>query len=499
MGRREDSRQTGRKIYVGLISLTAVCSILGLFLYFRIIHYTSDEMRTSDIERVNAEKPACLLLSMLQTESFRGEDFSYFRGMSTVKAEHRFENLNDIGDFLGAVEESPAVVYMAIDPVYIGSRYGFHASLYGWDYRDKLLSVVRRNADTTYEILLAHYPLQYWESLSDREREEAISSYRDFVNIFGGESNVKIFFLGAEEWLIANPANYETENSCNEVVTRTIIAFTIKDDTYRLTVQNMEDKFALIRTLAENGSTEPLLFNYLSAASTDLRDTDIVFFGDSIIGNFTGSLSIPGVVAGFLGARTYNLGVGGTAATFGGEGDLSLHSVMDAFFEGDASRFDDVFPVKSGVEEYVSDHADGGARSTCFILNFGLNDYFAGLPVDVPMSADERSCYTGALRLAVMRLREVYPDCRIILMTPGYSALFEGGTQVLSPEGGVLRDYVDAVLRTADEVGVEVFDSFNELGVGADNVWTYTPDGVHPNVLGRYVIGRRLAWHLLKN
>lgn len=495
---QEGQKQKGKALVCLIVIVTAV-SISVLYFYFRTIHYTADEIRALDIEQVNERAPECLLLSMLPAEQFSGEDFEYFRGISTVKASHRFENLYDIRDFFDALEVSQERVYLVLDPAFIGSRYGFHASLYGRAYRDTLLAAVKGNADTAYEILLPYYSLEYWKELSEKEREDMISSYRDFVNIFCGEPNVMFYFLGAEEWLIANPANYETENSCNEAVTRTIVAFTFRDDTYRLTVENMEDKFQVIRELAKDKSSDPLLAGYDLGASADLSDMDIVFFGDSVVGNFTDSTSIPGVVAGLSGASVYNFGVGGTTAAFGGDPEeMSLLPVVEAFLGRDLSALSDDHHVKRDMEEYISDHDGGENRSTCFILNFGLNDYFVGMPICSQTPEDERSCYEGALGLAVTLLRKAYPDCRIILMTPNYSVEFQGGTDIQSPEGGTLSDYVEAVSNVAKQEQAEVIDNFKESGIDEDNVWTYISDGTHPNELGRYIIGRRIVRHLCK-
>lgn len=494
---QEGQKQKGKVLLCLIIILAAAVSISVLYFYFCAIHYTADEIRALDIAQINERDPECLLLSMLPAEQFNEEDFEYFRGISTVKASHRFENLYDIRDFFDALEVSQKQVYLVIDPAFIGSCYGFHASLYGRAYKDTLLTAVKENADTTYEILLPYYSLKYWKELSEKEREDMISSYRDFVNIFCGEPNVMFYFLGAEEWLIANPANYETENSCNKEVTRTIVAFTFRDDTYRLTVENMEDRFQVIRELAGDKSSDPLLAGYDLGMSADLSDMDIVFFGDSVIGNFTDSTSIPGVVAGLSGASVYNFGVGGTTAAFRGDPEeMSLLPVVEAFLGGDLSALSDEHHIKRDMEEYISGHDGGESRSTCFILNFGLNDYFVGMPVYSQTPEDGRSCYEGALRSAVTLLKKASPDCRIILMTPNYSVEFRGGTDIQSPAGGTLSDYAEAVWDVARQEQVEVIDNFKESGIDADNVWTYISDGTHPNELGRYIIGRRIVRHL---
>lgn len=493
-------RRQATKTVCFIISIFLILIIFSvLYFYFRTVHYTSDDIRQFDIGRVDSMNPECLLISMLPTENFSGEDFEYFRGTSTVKASHRFENLYDIRDFLTSVDSVPDDIYMVIDPVSIGSLYGFHASFYGRAYSDLLLPVVREHADTDYELLLPYYSLEYWRALSEKERRDAVASLRDFVNIFCEEQNVKLYFAGEREWLIANPGNYEAENSCNEAVTRKIVAFSYSDDSYVLTPENMEEKFSVICDLAENISSEPLLSGYDLTVSPDLSDTDIVFLGDSVIGNFTDSTSIPGVVAGLSGARTYNLGVGGTTATFGGSPDeLSLTVVAGAFLDGDISLFSDDQQAKHSMEEYISEHADGVPRSTCFIINYGLNDFFVGMPVDADPAGKETGCYAGALRSAVSLLKEAYPGCRIILMTPAYSVHGEGGTIPQSPYGGVLRDYADAAIRVADEMDVEYIDFYSELGLNQHNFSRYLHDGTHPDEHGRYVVGRYILQYFLQ-
>ena len=152
---QEGQKQKGKALVCLIVIVTAV-SISVLYFYFRTIHYTADEIRALDIEQINERAPECLLLSMLPAEQFSGEDFEYFRGISTVKASHRFENLYDIRDFFDALEVSQERVYLVLDPAFIGSRYGFHASLYGRAYRDTLLAAVKGNADTAYENFPSH-------------------------------------------------------------------------------------------------------------------------------------------------------------------------------------------------------------------------------------------------------------------------------------------------------------------------------------------------------
>lgn len=480
-----------------LAGIVLVCAGLAAYVYFHVVHYKSDEARKSDLERINNEGCDEIILSMLPSDNINAEQIEYFLDISAVKAEHTFSNLYDIRDFLETVNVQADSIFLALDPVSISSDFGFHASLYGWVYNHTLLSEIRSNPDTDYEILLSNYSLDYWKTLSDSELENSLSAYRDFVNIFFGEPNVKIYFLGAEEWLIANPDNYENLLSCNQSVTDTIVALILQNSKYILSPDVMESRFDVIRNLTRSISSEPLLSEYDMSVTTDLSDTDIIFFGDSVIGNFTDSTSIPGVISALSGAHVYNLGLGGTTATYNsGEGSFDLVKITEAFLDGDASAFSSDQQPKYGIEEYLSDHSDGTSRSTCFIISYGLNDYFAGMPVDVPYGENESTCYTGAFRTACEKLRAAYPDCRIILMTPTFCSYYKNGRIPQGKGGGSLTDYVSAVKAAAAQLDVECIDNYSDLGINKDNYASYLSDGCHPNETGRYIMSIKILRYL---
>jgi lysophospholipase L1-like esterase len=476
-----------------LAGIVLVCAGFAVFFYFRVVHYKSDAARKSDIESINNTDSDVMVLSMFPDDNISAEKIEFFRGVSAIKAEHTFGNLYDICDFLEAVKVPADSIFLALDPVSISSDFGFHASLYGRVYNSTLLSEIRSNPDTEYKILLSYYSLDYWKALSDSEIEKSLSAYRDFVNIFYGEPNVTIYFFGAEEWLIANPGNYENILTCNQSVTDNIIALILKNDEYVLSPENMEAHFELIGNMAQNTSSESLLSEYDMSVTIDLSDMDIIFFGDSVIGNFTDSSSIPGVVSGLSKAHVYNLGLGGTTATYNtAEGSFDLVKIIDAFLDGDTTAFSDEQQPKYGIEEYFSEHSDGTRRNTCFIINYGLNDYFAGMPVDIPYAENESTCYRGAFITACEKLRSAFPDCRIILMTPTFCSYYKNGTLPQSESGGSLSDYADAVKAVAAELDVDYMDNYSDLGINKDNYPSYLSDGCHPNEKGRYVIGIKI-------
>ncbi len=525
-----EKKSSIRLYYPGIL----IAIILGicLFWYFKTEHYTSDETRISDLEALISQDYNGLLLSMYSPENLDEENFIYFRGIPTLKAKHSFENLADIGDYLECAYESGqdiTSIYMGIDPALIAGHYGHHASLYSPQYERRLMNHVTANPQTHFEFLLPYYSLSHWLELSEEEREETLTAYRNFINIFESQPNVTIYFFGHEDWLIAGHGNYESYNSCNKSVTSTLLAMTIRDDTYRITAENMEERFNTLEKLISRTSTDfpttlapmPYLYN--------LSDYEFVFFGDSVIGNYTDSLSVPGVVAGNGNTKAYNLAQGGTTATMVdgtdtdssadsayGEPGQSLQTVIDAFLAQDPSLLSPGSQPHAGLTDYLNEHsrteqnpffADTGAESadstgtsakTCFVINYGLNDYFEGHPV---FSADPEDIYTyqGSLRTAVQRLTAAYPDCTILLQTPNFCSYYENGTERQGTEGQILEDYVSAVIHLTYELSGEYpvycVDNYHVLGIDATNHGEYLSDGCHPNEKGRFKMGMHiLEW-----
>ncbi|MCH5342753.1 MAG: SGNH/GDSL hydrolase family protein [Acetatifactor sp.] len=470
------------KIFLCLLLLCAAAGILVLFLFDRRTHhFRFDEVRKADIAALSEENYDGLLLSMYTPKVFDAEDFNYYRAIPTAQAFHTFENLSDIGDYLEhgfSHNANLSAVYIGLDPYAISGLYGHHASLYIRDYASYLTDYVQSYPDTHFELLLPSYPLDHLQALSDKEYEELITAYRNLVNLYTPHDNVVIYFVGYEEWLIANPGNYDNNSACKPDIAHTILTFTFQDDHYALTPDNMEERFTQMTALVQ---TPPTVY-------PDYSDYSIVFFGDSPIGNYHNSLSIPGVVAGLSGAHTYNLGLGGTSACGNRNPKVhTLNTIVDAFLAGDNSSFEESASPYFGISAYQTEHTE----NLCFIINYGLNDYFFGMPIS---SSDPLDPYTymGSIRLAVGKLREVYPDCKIILATPNFTSYFGAGKDINSDVGGQMTDYVDAVLALSEELDLDCMNNYVDFGITNENHGLYLEDGCHPNVSLRYTYGQHI-------
>lgn len=458
-----------------LLCVAAGLSLLVLFL-FRVHHVPSDKVREEDIAALSEGTYEAVLLSMYTPELFDVEEFGYFRGISTVQAFHPFVNLADIGDYLEqsfSYNDDLSVVYIGLDPFAVSRLYGYHTSLYAGDYEKFLTEYVREHNNTVFEFLIPAYSIEYMRSLSNKEYTELINAYRNLVNIYIPYDNVVIYFFGDKEWLITNPGNYVNDTSYNASILRTVVAHTLDDTTRILTPDNMEERFARMTELVWDSSvTYP-----------DLSEWCMVFFGDSIFEYHAGSRSVPGVVEGLSGAQVYNCSKGGTPS-------LSFNLMVTSFLEQDTSGLGEAENFELELTDYIQEDHEG--KRYCFVLNYGLNDYFNGNPVENPADGFDAGTYAGALRTGISTLKEAYPEAVILLLTPTYTGLFSGGTEINGDGGGVLTDYVAAAVSVAEDMGVVCVNNYTDSGINADTQEMYLADVTHPNETGALLLGRRI-------
>lgn len=486
---KERKHKTNRRALIAGVIFLA-CAMVGLVLLFlavhRVHHVPKDKVREADVASLSQGDYEFVLLSMYSAEEFEAEEFMHFRGTSAVQAFHNFVNLADIGDYLDKCfsgDRNLSDVYIGLDPYVISGLYGHHTFLYAKDYENYLTSYIQAHDDVVFEFLLPVYSVDYLRTLPGSEYNELVNSYRNLINIFQAYDNVIIYFLGYEDWLITNPGNYDGSNLCKQDILYKIVAYTIWNSFYSLTSDNMEERFARMTELVQQ-----------QGECLDLSEWSIVFFGDSVMAYHTGSLSIPGVVSGLSGAETYNCGEGGMPATEVSFANLSFNRMVTRFLEQDTADLDEDSNFAKGLTEYMQTEHEG--KKCCFVVEFGLNDYFSGHAVDNPEDKYDTGTYAGALRTGIRTLQDAYPEAEILLLTPTYTVLFSGGTEINSEIGGTITDYVDAALRVAEEMNVHCLDNYADSGINADTCETYLADGTHPNESGSFLLGNRILEYI---
>lgn len=240
------------------------------------------------------------------------------------------------------------------------------------------------------------------------------------------------------------------------------------------------------------------------------QQPEIVVFGDSICGQVRDETSVPAQLQELLGREVYNAALGGTAMGRQAHGRrqddsgncFSMIELIKAVEAGDfgvqrsvmiSERTVEYFPeVIEGLSEVDFSHVD------TVLLEYGINDYHGETRIQDPEDPYDVYTFLGALRTVVESLRRVNPGLRIVLVTPTYAWYVysdERRTYDETDRGeGTLRDYVEAELRAAEELDVEIIDVYHDFYPHEDwEDWElYTIDGIHPNEAGR----RKLAEHI---
>lgn len=465
--------KTYKKILFILIPLIIVFAIIIAILCY--LHYKpiweKEKQYERDITRLTTESYDTLFFSMYPTEYYNEEDYAYFRAMDIVKTELSIPDAETLNTYMDTAMNSGnevTTIYLGITPDMIDTR--------------TISNFLEDYPTCMFEIVLSYPDINYWLHQEEAAYLSVIQAYEDFAADIITYENARIQLFSGTEWLICNPGNYMDTLNTNMETSKMLMANTDGSHHYALCPDTMEEAFENMRNLVASYRKTPP--NY-----PDLSNMDIVFIGDSIFGNYTDSMSIPGVVNGLTSARVYNLGIGGMSAANRSDNTLSLSVVLDAITEGDTSGL----PMDSVAMQDTTTflNREKSDAPLVFVLNFGLNDYFDGLPVDSSDALDADS-YKGALRLAIYTLKESYPDAQVILITPNFTIQYENGEQIMSENGGRLKNYVDAVIMLGEEMKVAVLDSYGTMPVNEENSSEYLADGCHLNERGRFFLGSHL-------
>ncbi len=451
-----------------LVPIVAVTAAILIFLAL------SPAQQRADFKRISSESYDTAFLSMYPIDYYEEEDFAYWRGMNCIKTSYCIPNFSTLKNYMKQLARSGntlSTIYLGVCPDKLDV--------------EKFRWLLQSYPSAHFEIILPYPSLAYWARLSEEECTQTLQTYQDFVTALLNESNASFYFFGSSEWLIANPANYKGDFLANEEVSETIMLHSDSSHSYVLTNENVTTMLEPLHMLIEENRSTPVTY-------PDLSGYDIVFFGDSIIGNFTGSASIPGVVEGLTQAKVYNLGFGGATASEAPEGSYSLADIATGFVQKDLTAMPADTQVYAGMEEYLQNTPQ---EKMCFVINYGLNDYFVGAPV-VSSSPDDTYSYTGALRTAVKTLQAAYPEAVILLNTPNFTALFDNGMEPHGEGAYILKDYADALTALSLELNVGLLDNFQQLEIVPTNHGIYLSDGCHPNEAGRFLMGQKIAWKL---
>lgn len=483
-------------ITLGILCIFVLAGVT--FFYFRVIHYPDDSVRKQDVEALREGDYGAIYATMYETETASEYPIEHYMGWETYKPDHCFEKLTDIVDYYNiALEEQADLkwIFTLFDPAKINKTY-FNSSVLSMQaYQKTLCKSILENTDVEFVFMLPSYSLEYWCGLNDKQIQESLDAYQLFCNEFQKYENVRIYYFGYNDWLIANPDNYYNSVSCRTEILNWLIALTIWNDRYLLTGDAINVYLDVLHQQIVQQKENP-------EHIYDLSKYEFVFFGDSVVGNYSGSLSIPGVITAKSGAVTYNCAIGGQTATRRtGEDTLpGFDTSVSYFLSENKEAFSTNEQFKAEVERFHSTH--DSEKNLVFVVEYGLNDYFSAQKVKNVQNMYDIDTYKGGLNDGIRRLKEAYPAASFILVPPIYTDLFDNGMQRNGPQGGILTEYVDAVKELAQELNICYIDMYGEFAAQADNyIANYLEEGkgCHLGEKGRYAYGRFFINNFAKN
>lgn len=465
-------------------AILILLAIIGVGAY-RYMEYQKYEPLRNDYERIATEDYTSVFFSTFPVNNYTEEDFAYYREIYPLKSTYCIPDMETLNEYFTLVTQNGR----EITSIYLGVRPDIVSA-------EDLLNLVDAWYGVPFEVIIAYPSLEYWQGLDEEEYTATLAAYKDFINTLMPyyednpwiQGNLSLYFYSGTEWLVGNPANYESDFNVNAGISHSLSMYSDRNHEYMLTLDNYEETLENFETLVNKSRNGETMTAEKGQTYPDLSKWDVVFFGDSVIA-FSETSSISGAFSGLTGAHTYNCGKGGSSATMKNNSS-GIPAVVDAFLSEDLSGFGEDSQIYAGMSDYFENARK--KRQKCFVLNFGLNDYYAGYRV---RSEDPYDTYTyaGALRTAVDKLQAAYPDAVIILMTPNFTSYFGNGLEPQSDVGGLLPDYVAAVNSICEEKELLVYDSYSRLGIDSTNHTEYLLDGCHPNEATRYTMAQGLA------
>ena len=299
-------------------------------------------------------------------------------------------------------------------------------------------------------------------------------------------NNVLIYYVGAEQWLNSNPDNYVDTYKLNPQIEKKIFLSVFCDRKYIITTDTIMDKMKELQVQTAENILR--LEEY-----PDFSEWKFVFLGDSIFGIDMSTTSIPGVVGAMSGASTYNCAKNGATAVRADEDERTFLGVTEALITDNYGNISDI-DLLGNMNLFLRDYQT--SDKLCFFLNFGLNDYFGGCPLENSENVYDDTTYKGALRAGIRQLREHYPQAEIVLLIPTYIYTSNEGNIQYGKSEEVLSDYREAAKSVAEEMGIYCKDNYLDMPVNAANHKEYLSDECHLNEMGRFVFGEQLVFFL---
>ena len=434
---------------------------------YKNFDYFDDRIFQDNMVRLASEKFDSFYYSFLGSSIEDAGKFPTFFGTTPIfitPSDIEYEDTNELLD-AAVAKDGLKYAFFEIDPVTFSDGDGKAE----FEYLNKM---IEKYSDVSFYAILSYPSVAYWKSLSEDETKKCFEKYEECIKTLTHNDNLRMYWPGNNKWLIESPDNYENGVPESSVALNLLILTTCNLK-YSVDKSSFADESEILLEIVKEDIKYP-----------DLSGKEIVFFGDSIMGNYHGPVSIPGESASLSNADAYNLGIGGTTAI------ADFNKVVDAFLGSGSLNGIEDRDFLSELKRFENEHDSG--KELYFIVNYGVNDYFMGVPAHVntgaPYGDYEYDSYEAAMTDGIIKLQSSYPDAKIIILSPIYTNYFEAGERIMSEVGAPLQTYRDMGKYISEKLNTEWIDSLELIEINEDNYETYLLDEVHPNNDGIYLM-----------
>ena len=231
------------------------------------------------------------------------------------------------------------------------------------------------------------------------------------------------------------------------------------------------------------------------------KNLQIVFLGDSILDGYRDGTGIAYLTGVGCNAKVFNLAMGGTTAALTTYENANYEEWNSHCLQGV------VHAICGKVDPKILDgYRAGEIFGTCdfsqtdyFVIEYGMNDFLAGIPLSDEDAVYNQYTYVGALRIAVMSLQETYPDAQIVLCSPNYAQFwgkdgaFLGDGNMVNNGGGTLAEYYRVCGNVATDMHTLFLNAYEGIGLDTYTADEYLEDGVHLSEKGRRKYAEKLT------
>ncbi len=235
--------------------------------------------------------------------------------------------------------------------------------------------------------------------------------------------------------------------------------------------------------------------------------SNVVFFGDSIVGNDRTEGSVTAQLSKKTGLTVYNAGIGGTKLTKG----RPDYNILDRYnmlnFARVVENGDFTVYLTDNLSSYfelndVIDYAGETIKNLAyedldyadvFIVEQGVNDFLDRVAAFNPDDPYDEMTIEGSLREIIRIFKTKYPDKQLIVVSPGYFDIEAGNSDELDMGYGTIEEFVRVEKEICEENGIIFIDFYHDSGIDETNYKEYLIDGLHTNAKGNERLASLIA------